>query len=57
MKKVKQYAEHYSKLAKHTGVMKTKIHGNVSYVENCFSRYYNGKKLQNLIKFGIKIFS
>ena len=42
---MKQNAKHYIVLAKHTGVIKVKFHGNVSYVVNCVSRCYYGKKL------------
>ena len=47
---MKQNAKHYSELAKHTGVIEVKIHVNVSYVANRFSRSYN-KKLHNEVIF------
>ena len=42
--------------AKHTGVIKVEIHGDVSYVANCFNLSYNGMKFQNGVKFSIKYF-
>ena len=42
-----QNTQHYSQLAKPTNSVKSKIHGNVSHVANCFCRCYNSKKLQN----------
>ena len=45
-------------LAKHTDVIKMKINGNVSYVNNRFSPCYKCKELQNRgVEIGINIFS